>query len=341
MMINISTDNYNQNKTEITLQNSNGMIVKLLNHGATLEKILLPSKNGDSRNVILSLNSPSDYDKERNYLGGTVGRVIGRMKDGIWQKANGENMQFELNEDNRTHAHGGTYGLDTQTFEYQTEKTEDTCSVIFTYLDSDGHNGYPGNLNVTVKYTLDNTNKLTYSVSATTDKTTLCNIANHTYFCLDGPNTNVKDTTLKIPADTYLTLDEQHIPLKNTAPVENTCFDFKNGAPIAQALDSSDQQIQQENGLNHPFIINNKEAVSLESSDKKVKMTMHTNAPAVVTYTGNHFNHTGYAKNLGQYCGIALEAQIPPSATHDLSSIVLTPADTFHREVTWGFDYNL
>lgn len=340
-MMNISTDNYDPDKTEITLQNSQGMTVKLLNYGATLEKILLPDHNGAFRDVILSLVSPSYYDKHRNYLGGTVGRVIGRIKDGIWQKDAQTTYQFELNENQQTHSHGGRHGLDTQTFTYQLEKTNDACSVIFTYLDRDGHNGYTGNLNVTVKYTLDNSNTLTYLVSATTDQTTLCNIANHTYFCLDGPDTNIKQTTLQIPADTYLPLDEQHIPLESPATVENTCFDFRKGAPIAQALNSQDSQIQQENGLNHPFIINNEQPIYLESGDKKVKMTMRTNAPSVVTYTGNHFHHSGYTKNLGQYCGIALEAQIPPSATHNLTEMVLSPSDHFKRQVTWKFDYDI
>ncbi|MDT6951654.1 aldose epimerase family protein [Companilactobacillus alimentarius] len=324
----------------MTLQNDNGMIVKLLNYGATLEKVMVPD-HGKLINLILSLDYPEDYDKERNFLGGTVGRVIGRIKSGLWQKNDTKAYHFELNENNITHSHGGKRGLDTRIFDFKVNQSEFDCSASFHYLDLDGNNNYPGNLDITVKYTLNNQDTLFYSVLAVTDATTLCNIANHVYFCLDGPKSNIKNNLLMINADQYLPLDKDHIPLASTQNVADSCFDFRNERILNQALGSSDSQIKHENGLNHPFILNNNSApaVKLYSSDRRRSMILRTTAPAIVVYTGNHFNHTGLTHDFNQYGGIALEAQIPPSSSNDLRDMILRPNEKYLTQTSWNFKY--
>jgi len=335
----ISKNQYDTDKYEICLRNKNGMIVKLLNYGATLEKILIPTDHG-LENIILSLPSPSDYDKERNYLGGSVGRVIGRIKDGLWKTENNKTYHFVLNENNLTHSHGGLYGLDTQLFEAKTVESNNCETAIFNYLDKDGHNGYPGNMKIQIKYVLDNNNTLKYSVSAVSDKLTLCNIANHVYFCLDGPNTTIESNNLSINSDRYLPLDANHIPYEHPYSVDKTIFDLRNGKKIKEILQSNDSQIINENGLNHPFILKNNDfAVNLKSSNNNRQLTLKTSAPAIVAYTGNHFNHTGYAHNLGKHSGIALEAQIPPSTDIYLKSMILEPDKEFESWTTWSFKF--
>ncbi|MQS74834.1 galactose mutarotase [Lactobacillus halodurans] len=340
-MIKTSKVQYSKNQYEITLQNNNGMIVKLLNYGATLEKILVPTENGELVDLILSLDKPEDYSKERNFLGGTIGRVIGRIKSGIWQKNSSKTYHLELNENNITHSHGGTKGLDTRNFKFELKQSATKCSASFYYLDKAFTNNYPGNLNIKVKYLLNDQDTLFYSVSAFTDETTLCNIGNHVYFCLDGPKTTVENNFLKINADKYLQLDKNHIPFGKPKKVLNNCFDFRKANTIKQALDSSDYQIKNENGLNHPFILNQKlaPAIKLYSSNKKRSMTLRTTAPSIVVYTGNHFNCTGITHNFKKYAGIALETQIPPSAENHLQSITLEPNELYLTKTSWSFKY--
>jgi aldose 1-epimerase len=336
----LTQQQYDEKKYEFTLQNDNNMTVKLLNYGATLEKILLPNSKGKLENVILSLDKPNDYDKERNYLGGSVGRVIGRIKDGLWQESNGKIHHFVLNENNKTHSHGGYEGIDTQIFSFQTQSNDDSCSVIFHLIDPNGHNNYPGNLDLTIIYTLDNTDTLAYEVSASSDQTTLCNIANHVYFSLDGPNTSIENNQLKINADNYLPLDKDHLPFGKQNSVENSVFDFKKFAQIGPTINSNDPQIKQEGGLNHPFLLDgNPLAVELKSSDNTKYLKMTTTNPSIVVYTGNHFNHTNFTKNIGKYGGIALEAQYSPTNDIHLPDIVLTPDDQYYAKTTWNFTF--
>ena len=118
--------------------------------------------------------------------------------------------------------------------------------------------------------------------------------------------------------------------------VNQTAFDFRKAKKIGEALTSSDKQIKLRNGLDHPFILNgNQPAATLIGENHQ--MTMTTNAPAIVTYTANHFNHTGVANNIGQYDGITLEAQCPPSENSDLGEITLLPFEKFDRKICWSF----
>lgn len=131
---------------EISLKNDNGMVVKVLNYGATLEKVLLNDKN-----MILSLNSPADYSQERNYLGGTVGRIAGRVRKGQWRHGL-EIHQLPINE-GENHIHGGI-GTDTEVWDFEPSCDENSARVDLTLFDPDGHNDYPGNLKIHVKYEL-------------------------------------------------------------------------------------------------------------------------------------------------------------------------------------------
>ncbi|WP_054664011.1 hypothetical protein [Lacticaseibacillus camelliae] len=185
---------------EYVLTNHNGMRVTLMNFGATLEKVEVPS--GDHLvDVILSLKKPEDYAAERNLLGSTVGRIIGRLPGHVWHS--GKRLLDLPAGEGPNHIHGGLDGLDRQvwTGTYRSEKSQDT--VTFTYLDPDGHNQFPGNVLVTVSYTLADDNAVTYSINAVTDQMTLFNPSNHVYFALDGPNTTIEDTTLTMASDYY------------------------------------------------------------------------------------------------------------------------------------------
>lgn len=321
---------------EITMTNDIGMQVKILNYGATLEDVVLPTMTGP-RSVILSLNSPEEYAKERNFLGGTVGRVVGRIRNGLWQLGS-QKVQLPLNEGNN-HIHGGI-GTDMKVYSFQTKYGENTVETKFTLVDPDGENGYPGNLKIEVNYRLDNRNCIWYSISAITDKVTIFNPTNHVYFCLDGPDHTVEHASLQINSDTYLPLDKESLPFMGCKPVQGTVFDFRTPIPIGQVLRTADPEIVAEHGLNHPYILTGRQpAVILIAADSKVSMIMTTQSPAVVVYTANHFNHQGVASNIGRYNGVALEAQCPPMESSDLTPIILMPGEVFRTWTNWSFEF--
>ena len=316
----------NKDLCEITLENDAGMAVKVLNYGATLEKVLL-----DGENMILSLNSPEDYSKERNFLGGTVGRIAGRVRAGQWKHGN-EIHQLPLN-DGDNHIHGGI-GTDMHVWDFRPSCDSEHARVDLTLFDPDGNNDYPGNLKLHARYELDNENNLHYLLEAVSDKLTIFNLVNHTYFNLGE---RAEDLNLQMNADYYLPVDEAGLPDRGMAEVAGTAFDFRKTKRIGDALNSDDSQIKLRNGLDHPFILNGNNPAALLSSNKH-RLIVKTNAPALVLYAGNHFNHTGIVNNIGQYDGITFEAQCPPAEGNDLGQITLLPFEKFKRNVDWKFE---
>lgn len=314
-----------QDLCEISLENDHGMQVKLLNYGATLEKVLL-----NSENMILSLNSPEDYSKERNFLGGTVGRICGRVHLGQWKHGN-HIFQLPKN-DGENHIHGGI-GTDMKVWNFKLKNSNQESQADLFLFDSDGDNGYPGNMKLHVTYKLDNENNVSYKLEAVSDQLTIFNPANHTYFNLGERAT---DLQLQLAADYYLPVGKDGLPNQGMQSVENTVFDFRKGKRIAETLNSDNSQIKLRNGLDHPFILNGMQPAAVLTSDKH-KMVMTTNAPAIVTYTANHFNHTGIANNIGQYDGITLEAQCLPAEGINLGEITLLPYEKFERKINWNF----
>ncbi|MCG6132654.1 aldose epimerase family protein [Lacticaseibacillus rhamnosus] len=323
-----------QNLYELTLTNDQGMVVKLLNYGATLEKVLLPEADG-LHNMVLSLPTREDYSKERNFLGGTVGRIVGRIRGHVWQHGDVK-VDLPMNE-GKNHIHGGDDGLDRQVYNFRTEQTATTASASFTFVDPAGHNGYPGNLKLQVTYTLTNANALQYRVDALSDEETLFNPTNHTYFALDQPAT-IDETVLTIPADAYKPLDAEHLPDQGWQPVAGTVLDFRNGQKLGDVIHTRADQITSERGINHPFLLKNGKALAAKLQTKNHTMTLVTTAPSVVVYTANHFDGTGVAHNIKQFDGVALECQYPPVSGSDLFAITLLPGEPFTLANTWTFE---
>lgn len=311
---------------EITLTNEQGMEVKVLNYGATLEKVILGGKN-----MIMSLAKPSDYSKERNFLGGTVGRICGRVKLGQWKHGSAI-WQLPQN-DGENHIHGGI-GTDMRVWDFKLLANEKIARVDLILFDPAGNNGFPGNLKLHARYELNNDNQLFYTLEAVSDELTIFNPANHTYFTLGE---RAEDLKMQLNSDYYLPVGEDGLPVAGMAEVKGTAFDFTKGRKIGDTLASEDKQIKLRNGIDHPFILNGNQPAAILTSQNH-KMTMTTNAPAVVVYTGNHFNHTGAANNIGQYDGVTLEAQCPPSSSTDLNEITLMPNEKFVRQICWSFE---
>ncbi|RVU70753.1 MULTISPECIES: aldose epimerase family protein [Lactobacillus] len=324
---------------EITLINDNDVHATILNYGATLERFEIPTPTG-RENIIMSLETPENYSKERNYLGGTVGRVAGRIRRGLWHHDH-TFTKLPINEGENSLHGGGDHGLDNRPWDFRTACDDHSAKAIFTLYDPDGSNNYPGNMKIMVTYELDNDNNLHYNITAYTDKTTLFNPTNHTYFRLDGPHANVEDLKMQINADYYVPVDDTTMPVEGIRKVDNSVFDFRKAKRLGDVInDKKEHQIAVRGGLDHPFILNgNGPAAVIESAKSKRKLTMTTDAPSVVVFTANGFNHQGAMRNLGNHDGVTLEAQVAPEMGADLDAFVLVPGEKFERNVNWHIDY--
>ncbi|MFD1392600.1 aldose epimerase family protein [Lacticaseibacillus jixianensis] len=314
---------------EFILTNQAGMAVHLLNYGATLARVVVPTASGPL-DQILTLPAIEDYAKERNFLGGTVGRVVGRLPGHVWHRGEREVTLLAGEGDNAIH--GGPEGLDTQVFTGTYQEGESSDRVVFTFVDPAGHNRFPGTVKTTVTYTLHENNSLTFALHAATDEATLYNPTNHVYFALDGLAAGVAGSTLRLAADYYGPLDDHHLPSAGWAPVAGTPFDFRTGAKLGDRIPA----VLAGQGFDHPFLLKAKAAAVLTGQNGR-KMALTTTAPALVIYTANHFDHTGIPHNIGAHSGVALEAQIAPPSGPDWSSITLLPGEPYDLETSWRF----
>ncbi|HOA99725.1 MAG TPA: aldose epimerase family protein [Candidatus Atribacteria bacterium] len=331
-----------------TLTNDNGVMVQLTNYGATVVSLYVPDKEGNLGDVVLGFDSVSDYEKPdpyNPYFGATIGRYGNRIAGG----------QFTLDEKTYTlaqnngpnHLHGGLKGFKDQIFEAIPMKTPEGPAVRFKYLSHDGEEGYPGNLQVSVTFTLTDDNELKIKYLATTDKPTVVNLTNHSYFNLAGEGSgDILDHELMIVADNYTPADDTLIPT-GIAPVAGTPLDFTTPHKIGERIG---ELIREEGddpfrGYDHNFVLNNQTgelalaARAKESSTGRV-MEVYTTEPGVQLYTGNWVNTRGKEGKLyGQFSGFCLETQhYPDSPNHpDFPSTVLRPGEVYSTVTIYKF----
>jgi aldose 1-epimerase len=328
---------------EFTLVNDFGMAVSCLNYGCVITKILVPDRSGKLENVVLGFDRIEDYLKWSPYFGAVVGRVAGRTK-GAQFELNGTEYKLAANE-GQNHLHGGIHGFHSVVWEVETFKEETAVGVKFFYHSSDGDEGYPGNLETTVTYRLNNENELAITFEARTDQTTLVNLTNHSYFNLSG---NIKrdcsEHKLQLDSSGFLELGPDLIPTGKVLEAADTPFDFRAGRSIADGIHSSHpQNILVGNGYDHPLIFSkqgkNKIVLSEEESGRVLEIT--TNQPCVVFYSGNQlagpFSISGVpARN---YLGVCLETQGFPDAIHhpEFPSVILNPGELYEQKTTYRF----
>ncbi|CRK81305.1 aldose epimerase family protein [Neobacillus massiliamazoniensis] len=306
--------------TAYTMVNDHGMSVTSLDYGCIITSVLTPDKNGKIENIVLGFDTIEEYREHSPYFGAVVGRVAGRIK----------NAEFELDQktyqlaanDNSNHLHGGVQGFDKVIWKTEMVKHEDWVRLEFTYLSKDGEEGYPGNLQTKVTYTLTNENELQIAYRGESDKRTLLNVTNHSYFNLSG---NVKRDILghqlTLKSSSFVELGDDLIPTGQILPVENTPFDFQSGRKIKDGATSEhSQNILVGNGYDHPFLLteNNRNEIILVDDESGRMLTVETVQPAVVLYTanqlGDHFSMRGVQSR--NYLGLCLETQGVPDSIH-------------------------
>jgi len=324
-----------------TLTNQKGMVAKVITYGAILTELRVPDRHGKVGNVVLGFDNLDQYVKGSPFFGATTGRVANRIAKGRF-KLDGKEYTLAVN-NGPNHLHGGIKGFDKKVWRAEPRETKDGPAVLFTYTSPDGEEGYPGNLGVTLVYTLTERNEFRFDYTATTDKATPVNLTNHSYFNLAEAG-NVLDHVLLLNADHYTPADETLIPTGEIAPVKGTALDFTKPAPIGTRIA---QVMSFAKGYDHNFVINGggkKLTLAARVTEPKSGRVMEvlTTEPGVQLYTANHLD--GSLKGVGgvvyaQHNGFCLETQhFPDSVNHpNFPSVILRPGQIYKTTTALRF----
>lgn len=333
-----------------TMTSDSGMEVKAISYGAIITDVRVPDANGKMESVVLGFDSLDEYLAHEDLcLGCAVGRIAGRI-DGAAFTLKGKDYTVPAN-DRQNSLHGnkefGSVLWNGEGFE-----SDDSCGVVFWYTSPAGSNGFPGEVTVKMTYVLDSNNTFYIRYEAQTTETTILNLTNHTYFNLNGDlKATVDNHLLKTPIAEYVELREDCIPTGNKIPVAGTPFDFNQGKELGEGFVSDyPQNVMVKHGYDHPLILDPSHIsedgyhkVLLSCPDSGRVLTLETDYPCVVMYSGNYFD--GSYPIRGQACvphlGVALEAQGYPDAVHhdNFDSVVLQPGDTYDHITSWHFDW--
>ena len=331
----------------ITLSNGAGVSAKILTYGATLQSLSGPDKAGKIADVLLGYDDLAGYVEHPNYYGVTVGRYANRIAGGKFS-LDGKSYQLPLN-DKVNSLHGGGKGFDKQVWKVVSLKSGPKASVVLGLTSPDGDAGYPGKLDVTVTYMLDEAGNLGIAFDATTDKPTIVNMTNHAIFNLagEGGPDSALGHMLMIPAKAFTPVDKNLIPTGELKPVAGGVFDFRSPRRVADGIrDGRDPQIVAGRGYDHNFALDKgltkapELAARLEDPASGRILEVLTTEPGVQFYTGNFLDGTligkgGHIYRMGD--GIALEPQKFPDAPNkpNFVSARVDPGKPYHHEMVY------
>lgn len=328
-----------------TLENDQGFRLSCMDYGCIITEMIAPDRNGKMENMVLGFDAFEEYENNPHFFGAVVGRFAGRIKEGAFTI---EGTDYQLAKNSNGHnLHGGPGGFHSVLWDSKVIESEDEAIVEFTYSSPDGEEGFPGNLSMTVHYILKNdTNQLVISYSGKSDKTTLLNVTNHSYFNLSGNfKRTILDHELTMESDQYLELDEELLPTGKLVSVDgDPLFDFRNGRSIREASTAEHPQAKLAgHGYDHPFMLNASEQPSIELTDAESgrKLRVETTEPAVVLYTGNGVGGPYSIRGVEaqNYLGLCLETQGPPDSVRhpNLPSSILKAGEEFKSQTTYTF----
>lgn len=326
------------------LTNSNGAEVTILNYGAKIVSLMVPDKNGKLTDIAQGFSSLEDYlNCEEPTHGAVCGRVANRIAKG---KFTLEGKEYQLAINNGVNSlHGGLKGFH---FVVWDAEQLDNQTIELTYHAKDGEENYPGNLTAKVTYHLGDNNALDIKYEAVTDKTTIVNMTNHTYFNLSGEaDQDAMDHVVVVDAKEYLPTDETAIPLGEPASVVGTPFDFLFFRSLSERINSDFSQLRIGKGYDHCWVLNKKEgeytfAVECSSPKTGICMTIYTTEPGVQIYTANWLPGKQVGKNGHKYparSSVCFETQhYPDSVNHpDYPTVILKPGEKFESKTSFIF----
>jgi aldose 1-epimerase len=327
-----------------TLTNAKGMKATISTYGGTLTGLLVPDKDGKMSDVILGFDKADGYlspefKKSNPYFGALIGRYGNRIAKGKFT-LDGKAYQVGVN-NNGNSLHGGNVGFNQKIWTAKPGTSADGETLTLTYLSKDGEEGYPGNLTVTVVYTLTADNALKIDYTATTDKATPVNLTNHAYFNLaQGQSKDVLAHQVTIPADRYTVVDDKLIPTGELKPVKGTPFDFTSPHAIGERI------AQVPGGYDHNWVLNQAtgqhSAATVYEPTTGRTMEVTTDEPGVQFYTGNFLDGSLKGKDgvvYGKHAGFCLETQHFPDSPNQpkFPSTILKPGETYHTTTSYTF----
>jgi aldose 1-epimerase len=307
----------------VTLKNTKGVEIQAINYGAIITSVKVPDRAGKVADVVLGFDRPESYwaDPPPPYFGSVVGRYANRIAKGQFVLAG---KTYKLAANNGPNAlHGGRRGFDKVMWNLATRETPGGSSAIFTRTSPDGEEGYPGNLAVTVTYTLTEKNELIVDYRAATDKATPVNLSQHSYFNLAGEGSgDILGHHLTINADRYTPVDDTLIPTGELAPVRDTPFDFRQATAIGARINADHPQLKAGKGYDHNWVLNGtgaapRFAARLSDPVSGRTMDISTTEPGIQFYSGNFLDGTIKGKGgrvYGHRAGLCLETQHFPDS---------------------------
>ena len=329
-----------------SFKNKNGMQVDIINYGGIITSLKVPDKNGETENIVLGYNKLEDYINENPYFGSIIGRYGNRIAKGKFN-LNGNQYTLATNND-ENHLHGGNIGFDKVIWEAETKINSNSSSLILKYLSRDMEEGYPGNLYTTVTYKITNDNSVEIKYEAQTDKTTVINLTQHSYFNLSGDfNQSILNHKVKINANQFLPVNKSLIPTGNKLNVSMTPFDFRNYKEIKKDINADDLQLNYGNGYDHCWVLNDyKNGYRLVASafheESGRLMEVYSDQPGLQFYTGNFLDGSLPQKGEGFYnfrSGFCMETQHFPNSPNqpDFPSVTLNPNEKYNSKTTYKF----
>ncbi len=328
-----------------TLTNAKGVRVQVITYGGIITSFEVPDKEGNFNDVVLGYDKLSDYEENNPYFGALIGRFGNRIANGKFT-LEGKDYTLAQN-DGKNHLHGGVNGFDKVVWSADGDIVNGEAMLKLMYISKDMEEGYPGYLTVEVTYTLTQENALKVDYQARTDKTTIVNLTQHSYFNL-ADSEDILSHELMIAADAYLPVDETLIPTGEIAPVSGTPFDFTSPKAIEKDINVEDTQLERGLGYDHCWVLNNQDegmrivAVLSEATSGRV-LTISSDQPAIQFYSGNFLDGTHPKKNsdsfYGHRSGLCLETQHYPDSPNQESfpSVILKAGELYQTQTIFAF----
>ena len=327
-----------------TLKNKAGMEVCITNFGGRIVSIMVPDKNGEMKDVVLGFDSIADYINVPSDFGASIGRYANRINQG---KMVLDSDTIQLPKNNFGHClHGGPKGWQYQVYE---ANPIDETTLELTRFSPDGDANFPGNLTAKVLFKLTDDNAIDIKYSATTDKKTVINMTNHSYFNLSGnPSKAATDHILYINADNYTPVDRTYMTTGEIVPVKDTPMDFTTPKAVGRDITNFDFiQLKYGNGYDHNWVLNTngdikKLAAKLTSPESGISLEVYTNEPGIQVYTGNFLDGTAKGKKgivYNQRASVCLETQHYPDSPNkpQWPSVILEPGQTYNSKCIFKF----
>jgi aldose 1-epimerase len=327
-----------------TLTNASGVEAKIMTYGGTVVSLKVPDRTGKMGDVVLGHDVLEGYLKNNPYFGSIIGRYGNRIAKGRFTL--GGSVYTLAKNDGENHLHGGIEGFDKVIWKPKEIRNKDGVGLALTYLSKDGEEGYPGNLSVSVVYTLTNQNELKIEYGATTDKETVVNLTNHSYFNLAGSG-SILNHEVMINADRFNPVDKGLIPTGELRSVKGTPMDFTSPTAIGARINQQDEQLILGKGYDHNWVLNHAGgtlgmAVRVYEPSSGRVMEVYTTEPGVQFYTGNFLD--GSIKGKGghpyqQRFGFCLETQHFPDSPNQpkFPSTVLKPGQKYTTRTVYKF----